>query len=328
MYRLATALFVSLFGFAASAEGVRLNQIQIIGTHNSYHLSMGEERLKQYAVLVPEAKAWDYEHAPLDVQLEHGVRSFELDLYWDGARLHVMHVPHFDDNSSCEFFEDCLLLIRGWSAENRSHVPIVVLIELKQRGHEFDADLRDFTPEAVEVMESLTRQVFPPERLLTPDDVRGEAATLEGAVTGKGWPLLDDVRGRVMFVLHETGTLRDWYLEGRPSAEGRAMFPQSVPGELFSAFIINNNPYSDKMRPWLEQGYMIRTRADSGANAHEKDLAPKRDQALACGAQVIHTDYPPGEPCAASGYVVSFDDSVPARCNPVTYQGKCPNLEP
>jgi len=57
-------------------------------------------------------------------------------------------------------------------------VPIVVLIELKQRGHEFDADLRDFTPEAVEVMESLTRQVFPPERLLTPDDVRGEAATL------------------------------------------------------------------------------------------------------------------------------------------------------
>jgi len=74
-------------------DSLAINQLQYLGTHNSYHLSMGEERLKQYAVLVPEAKAWDYEHAPLDVQLEHGVRSFELDLYWDGARLHVMHVP-------------------------------------------------------------------------------------------------------------------------------------------------------------------------------------------------------------------------------------------
>ena len=321
-------LLALLFPLVSAAEPLRLNHLQIIGTHNSYHLSMGAEYFEKLLPLAPQAKGWDYEHAPLDTQLERGVRSFELDLHWTGDAFRVLHVPHYDTRSSCEHFEDCLGLVKAWSDAHPKHVPIIILVELKGELHELDATLRDFTADSLDQMDAVVRDVFPEERLITPDRVRGDAATLEAAITTSGWPLLDDVRGTVMLVLHETGQLRDWYVEGRPSAEGRAMFPQSVPGAPYSAFIIQNNPFSERIQPWLEQGYMIRTRADSDTAGTDRDLAPKRDQAFRSGAHVIHTDYPPGEAHAATGYIVQFENAAPARCNPITHPGPCEKLEP
>ena len=53
---------------------LRVNDLQMIGTHNSYHLRPPRD--------LPPGDVADYEHPPLDVQLdEQGVRSFELDVF-------------------------------------------------------------------------------------------------------------------------------------------------------------------------------------------------------------------------------------------------------
>ena len=67
----------------------------------------------------------------------------------------------------------------------------------------------------------------------------------------------------------------------------------------------------------VNDGYIVRTRADANP-APGAVLDPlRRDTALASGAQVIHTDHPIGEP-ALNGYVVDLGEPVQAICNPVT----------
>ena len=62
-------------------DAVKINQIQLIGTHNSYHAGLApseaklmmEKNLKLYQAL-------EYRHRPLDDQLSAGVRQIELDI--------------------------------------------------------------------------------------------------------------------------------------------------------------------------------------------------------------------------------------------------------
>jgi hypothetical protein len=71
----------------------------------------------------------------------------------------------------------------------------------------------------------------------------------------------------------------------------------------------------------VEQGYLVRTRADDNVTAPN---TAQRDIALASGAQIIHSDFIPGESDRSTGYVVSFGTRVSARCNPVnTTAGTC-----
>jgi hypothetical protein len=79
---------------------LRVNHLQMKATHNSYHL--------RPARVIPD---WDYDMAPLEVQLgAQGVRSLELDLRWDArcGRFRVFHLPVLDDRSTCDLFTDCL----------------------------------------------------------------------------------------------------------------------------------------------------------------------------------------------------------------------------
>lgn len=99
---------IALFGGAAAGrEGapaadaevtgsigdLRFNEIQYVGTHNSYHIAPWPE-LAQRAIHTgyvesadwPAAKlfsALDYTHPPLGEQLEMGLRMFELDVHYD-----------------------------------------------------------------------------------------------------------------------------------------------------------------------------------------------------------------------------------------------------
>ena len=65
--------------------GIRLNQIQVIGTHNSYHLRGHDSLLALIAQVKPSARQeLDYGHRPLPEQLAQlGIRQIELDCYAD-----------------------------------------------------------------------------------------------------------------------------------------------------------------------------------------------------------------------------------------------------
>src|SRR5262245_6583302 len=62
-----------------------LSQIQVIGTHNSYHIAPDEVAAKVLGTITPkEAEAVDYSLPPLTEQLQRiGVRQLELDLFLD-----------------------------------------------------------------------------------------------------------------------------------------------------------------------------------------------------------------------------------------------------
>src|SRR6202034_1805327 len=81
---------VPLCGVAQQATAVRqdrilrINQIQVIGSHNSYHTGIAPSERKLIEQQNPKAmRALDYAHAPLDDQLSGGVRQLEIDVYAD-----------------------------------------------------------------------------------------------------------------------------------------------------------------------------------------------------------------------------------------------------
>ena len=86
-------------GIFEDPEPLRINHIQVLGTHNSYHI-------KPFG---PTIRAYDYTHEQLHVQAEDfGVRQFELDVWWDPrGQLYVYH-NQYDFRTNCATFEDCL----------------------------------------------------------------------------------------------------------------------------------------------------------------------------------------------------------------------------
>ena len=63
---------------------LRINDIQVIGTHNSYKQPMAPELLAAHRLHDPVgADSLDYGHRPLAEQLDRGVRGLELDIFFD-----------------------------------------------------------------------------------------------------------------------------------------------------------------------------------------------------------------------------------------------------
>lgn len=315
-------IVTALLMTAEPAPPLLLNQIQVIGTHNSYHQRPSGEFLKIARVIVKDAEDWDYSHPPLPAQLDAGVRSFELDLHHLPNGWNVFHVPHYDPNTSCQMFRDCLQSVKDWSDAHPGHIPVFFLLEIKEEESKFSPiPPAPIDRAALEKLDVEIRGVFPPERLVAPDDVRGGAETLEAAVLTHAWPPLEWCRNRVMFVLHEGGEFRELYVEGRTSLEGCAMFVRSQPGRPDAATLVMDSPDPEEIQPMVKKGYWVRTRADSGLRYGEAPY-PRRARALETGAHVISTDFPPGSP-SKDGYTVSFENNLPVRCNPVNAPEVC-----
>ena len=67
-----------------TAGALRMNQVQLIGTHNSYHRESPVVAKEAQAKILPNVTNYWYAHSPLDVQADYmSVRSFELDLLAD-----------------------------------------------------------------------------------------------------------------------------------------------------------------------------------------------------------------------------------------------------
>ena len=63
-----------------STAGLRLNQLQLTGTHNSYHVDSNATTLEWIDAL---AVAWDVSLPSMPQQLDGGIRAFELDVFVD-----------------------------------------------------------------------------------------------------------------------------------------------------------------------------------------------------------------------------------------------------
>ena len=343
---------------AAHAVEPRLNQIQVIGTHNSYHLEPSSTELGlMTAVAGSQASGLQYSHPPLQQQFagQH-VRQIELDVYADpdGGRYarpvirrltgqpaeydprlkepgtKVLHIAGLDYRSNCLTLVDCLTAVRQWSQSNPGHLPLAILLEFQDTlgiptPSGVSIPLVTWTRERMLAVEQEIRSVFGPDDLITPDTVRKPGRTLEQSVLDGGWPTLSAARGKVMFLMDNAGVYRDRYIQGNPNLEGRILFTNSEPGRPDAAFVKRNNPTDSGIRALVAKGYLVRTRADVGtAQARTGDTA-MRDAALASGAQWVSTDYPvPGLAARfGTGYYAALPGFVPVRCNPVNAPPGC-----
>jgi hypothetical protein len=68
----------------AQEAPIRLNEIQVLGTHNSYKTAIDAPLMRLLKLEDPaQARALDYAHPPLTEQLDAGLRSLELDVFHD-----------------------------------------------------------------------------------------------------------------------------------------------------------------------------------------------------------------------------------------------------
>jgi hypothetical protein len=318
----------------AANPDVRLNQMQVIGSHNSYHV----ENPALSGAVIDLA----YTAAPLDEQFSNqGVRQIELDVFADPdgslwrpfgvPGYKVLHIETIDEGATCETLVACLGEVKAWSDAHPAHMPIGIQIELKDSD-----DLPTVPPVPVfigtpqlDALDAEILSVFDTEHLITPDDVRGSRSTLEEAVLTDGWPRINDVRGKVMFLLDNK---RNEYVVGHPSLQGRVAFAPSAPGLPDAAFLKLNDPLDPNahIAERVAEGYMVRTRADNTPALARDNDTTMRDAALASGAQWVSTDWPaPGMAARFDGspYVAQIPGGTPARCNPVNAPPGCENTD-
>ena len=306
-------------------EEIKLNQIQLIGSHNSYKIGI-EKPLMNYLLKKDSAlSGLEYEHIPLSEQLNLGLRGLEFDVFYDpkggyyaGPKgleivksldaepqpfdveqklqlpgLKIFHVQEIDFRSHHLLFKDSLEELKRWSEAHAGHTPIIITINAK------DGEIPDtrkplrFTAEALQSIDIEIREVLGEERLITPDRVRGSFETLEQAVLANGWPLLSEVNNRFLFVLDEGEEKTNEYLTRFPNLAGATLFVNKEEGNPNAAFRIINDPIRnfEKIKNLVALGYMVRTRADADTKEARENDYNRFEKAKASGAQVITTDY-------------------------------------
>ena len=334
-------------------EKVRLNEVQVIGSHNSYKKAIEPNLWK----LIFEkdsalAKSLQYEHPSISAQLDLGLRSLELDVYLDpqGGKyakplglsvlkkmgfeselydlnnellqpgLKVFHIQDFDFRSHHLLFTNCLREIKKWSDTNINHVPVIITINAKDSKINFEGANVPllFNKEALESIDAEIRSVFSDSELITPDFVRGSYSTLNEAVLKNGWPKIEDIKGRILFVLDEKGQKLNDYLNEDKTLTGKAMFVNADEGEANAAFMIVNDPVKncELIKSLVEKDYLVRTRADAETVEARKNDYTRFEAAARSGAQIISTDYYLPSKLFESSYKVIFDDKSYTRINP------------
>ena len=347
-----------------TVDCLRLNQLQNVGSHNSYHIRADDDVFALLKAFSPAlADSLEYAHPAFATQFgAQKVRQIELDVYADPqggtyknhqinqllgkpvnteirdlARpgLKVMHVQEVDFKTQCYTFVGCLRQIKRWSDLHPRHLPISILVEAKDDPIVDPVNLGfvippPFDAAALDAVDTEIRSVFPPSGVITPDDVRKGAPTLEQAVlTGTAWPTVGESRGKVMFMLDNEGR-RDLYLQGHPSLAGRVLFTPSSPGQADAAFIKDNDPIGtdglewQRIQGYVRAGYVVRTRADADTIQARTGDTTMRDAAIRSGAQWVSTDYPtPSDNIFGTGYFVELPGGGVSRCNPINASRSC-----
>jgi len=338
---------------------LRMNQVQLIGTHNSYHIAPEPGVMKIIKTVMPgEAANISYTHRPLPEQLGFlGMRKLELDLFHDtkggafaaplGATmtglknwksLHpefdtesmmspgmkIIHFPNFDFRSNTPTLKTALSELNKWSRENNLHLPIMILIETKKTNAAIKENKSGiFGMSDFRQLEKEIIEVLKPEQIITPNMVQGEHKTLNQAIRKGDWPFLGDCRGKFVLALDNQGTERINYLKLHPELENALLFVSSPPGQPESAFLKINNPKENhaEIQKRIKEGYLIRTRADSDLTEGRTNDYRQMNLAFSSGAQYISTDFPE-KMTGYSDYTVQWQDGKVGRLNPLFELGQ------
>jgi hypothetical protein len=350
-------------GASSSDAQVRINQIQVIGSHNSYHAGLLPGVRAYLANVKPDSlRGLDYAHPPLDEQFDGGIRQIELDVFADskgGRYAHpagpaaeaaagvtvdpienfsgaspdvmmkpgfkVMHVQDVDQHSSCQPFTACLKIVRDWSKAHPQHLPIFVLVETKQ-GKPLNIP-HATTPEpfTAATFDALDQEI---RSVFAADEMITPDDMRSTYATPNEAARADAwptlAQARGKVIfLMDQRNVGPVYLEAHPGLRGRVLFTNAAPGQPDAAFTEENDGTEQEIAALVKQGYLVRTRTDADTKEGRSGSTLRRDHAMASGAQILSTDYPKAEPAQWTGYFVSFAGGAMARCNPVARNAAC-----
>lgn len=286
----------------AIENGVKYNEVQFLATHNSYQIATTDEYRKLYYALgdltlgIVNTEKVEFEMDSLTEQLELGIRGLEIDIETVDKKgdvsFIVTHNPLYDNTTSCYDFEKALEEIKMWSDNNPGHLPVTVIIEPKKNVPLVN-NMKNFTIKYTKIFDELIR-VKMKDKLLTPADMLGDYESFKELRENDGWLTLEKTMGKVLFLLHDTTVTSD-YIKQDETIKTQAMFPMlrfNDRDKSYASFIIDNNPdeaIAHKEETIDRCNLIVRTRADSYPNFSDK----RYEQADACSAQIITTDYPP-----------------------------------
>jgi hypothetical protein len=333
----------------AAVDALPMNALQAIGTHNSYKMAIAPNEMAAIRAINPkEADGIDYSHPPLTHQLGAGARQLEIDIVYDpdtglyasppgykmaGDKaapydfspyrqpgLKVAHEPSVDYRVTCPLFTQCLKEVRAWSQAHRDHVPILILLNLKEGGIAMPGAIKApvFDAKAMDLIDAEIRSVFPEAELITPDKVQGKHATLREAVADGGWPRLKEARGKVMIALDCPPAQVARYRGERKVLEGRAAFVNIDENSPAAGYITLNEPkeQSARIAAAVKAGIIVRTRADADTREARVNDTSRQVAAFASGAQYISTDYMTPD-TRLGPYIAKLPGGGEARLSPV-----------
>ncbi|MBV1905566.1 MAG: phosphatidylinositol-specific phospholipase C1-like protein [Pseudomonadales bacterium] len=331
---------ILLVGFSGcvgevSLETLRFNEIQVIGSHNSYKQAIDAPLLDMISKSNPAlAESLAYSHPALETQLDLGLRALELEVYHDPQGrlfaspmglsmvedvaefdpLRVMNKPGFkvlhaqdiDFRSNCLSLTICLERLRAWSDQHAGHLPIVVSLKAKEQVIDqpgfvlpVQYDVAAWNALDAEILAVLEG------KLILPSEIQGEAENINTVITGTGWPSLSTLQGRFLFVLDENPEKNLRYLAERKNA---VLFTNMPEGSPNSAVRFINNPVEqfELIQALVKQGYLVRTLADADTREARSGDTQRLEAAWASGAQFISTDFYQVANKLGSGYVVNI----------------------
>lgn len=339
-------------GPAATAH-LKLNQIQVIGSHNSYKQAIDAPLFAYLQGSNPAlAAGLDYSHIGIPEQLSLGLCNLEIDIYADakgGKYAHpkglewvgkgqqvkpydpegrmqepgfkVFHVQQIDFRSHVFTLKQALQQLKAWSDAHPGHNPVFITMNAKDETINKPGFTvpEKFTAEVFDQLDQVIVGQLGREKLLVPDQVSGKRSSLEQAVLTDGWPLLAAAKGKFIFILDEKGEKITAYTQGHPGLKGRVLFANAQPGTPEAAILILNEPEKDqeRIREMVKKGYIVRTRADADTKEARHNDKTMFEAACLSGAQIITTDYYRKSTHFPSDYVISFEKGQYLRLNPL-----------
>lgn len=285
----------------AFEQGIKINEIAVLGTHNSYQLLATPQKraLEKVRSLLSSGEKGGNRNFEMDTyteQLENGVRNLEIDIETvdNGTAVSfiVTHNPITDNVSSAYDFAKGLEEIALWSDNNPNHIPIYLLIEPKGDVESIN-NVKNFSLDYALELDNAIRKILG-DRLLTPELTKGDYDSFEEMRMADDWPSLKEAAGKIIVLLHPCDVTEE-YIDTDPSISSQAMFPMLRFEDIeksYASFILDNEPENAAENNRItvdEKKLMVRSRADNYPHFTEE----KYSYADSCGSHIITTDYPP-----------------------------------
>jgi len=275
--------------FNINDPSIKLDDIQMLASHNSYK-KVGPAIGRFFVGLgdsFAEAKALNYGYQSITDQLNLGIRSFEFDLRYRNGIFELTHVPLVDNSSQAVNFELALEEIKLFS-EHQTHIPIIILVEIKDDWMILDPFLDTFDQNALTLLDELIMNKLG-TYLYKPSDMVDETEVLRDIITNDGWPIVDDLLNQTIFVLHP-GNYTSTYYEIDETLQMQSMFIGSGYTDIlpsYASFFVQNDVDINKIKTLVSQHFMVRTRIDSNLNFTQSGFL----EAVESGAQILTTDF-------------------------------------